>query len=352
MKMKQGRVTGEGGSMRLVTFQRGDGQGCIGALTKDGRTVADLQAGAGAMDGEPSPFFKDMLAFLQGGEEAREKGERILEFITSQRPPDTALPLEEVTLLAPVPRPESIRDCMAFEQHIINSIRAVGFKRFAPVDEWVEKTFGRRRSLAYLLNRAWYERPIYYKSNRFSVTGTNARVIMPAYTRQFDYELEWGIFIGRQGADISRGQARSHIGGYTVFNDFSARDVQMRELGGRLGPAKGKDFDTGNAMGPCLVTPDEIPDPYGLTMLARVNGQEWSRGSTSEMHWTFEDIIAYISKNETLHPGEFIGSGTCSGSQGRGCGMEMGRFLQAGDVVELEVEGIGVLRNEVFRHGA
>jgi len=338
--------------VRLVTFHRGDGQALVGALTGDGRSVGYLQAGARAMDGVSSPFFTDMLAFLRAGEEAREKGELVLEFILSQRPPDALLPLGKVSLLAPVPRPESIRDCMAFEQHIINSIRAVGFRTFAPVDEWIERTFGRRRSLAYLLNRAWYERPVYYKSNRFSVTGTDAPVVMPAYTKQFDYELEWGVFIGRGGADIPRDRARQHIGGYTVFNDFSARDIQMRELRGRLGPAKGKDFDTGNAMGPCLVTPDEIPDPYSLTMLARVNGQEWSRGSTSEMYWTFEDIIAYISKDETLYPGEFIGSGTCSGSQGRGCGLEMGRFLKPGDVVELEVEGIGVLRNEVRSHGA
>jgi 2-keto-4-pentenoate hydratase/2-oxohepta-3-ene-1,7-dioic acid hydratase in catechol pathway len=333
--------------MRLVTFQAKDGGTRIGALVGDGRSVALLQAGALAMDGAPSAFFDHMLAFLQGGGQAREKGERVVGFITSQHPPDATVSLDEVKLLAPVPRPESIRDCMAFEQHIINSIRAIGLKRFARFDEWIEKAFGRRRSIAYLVNRAWYERPIYYKSNRFSVVGTDTPVTMPPYARQFDYELEWGVFIGMQGVDIPRQRARSHIGGYTIFNDFSVRDIQMRELKGRLGPAKGKDFDTGNAMGPCLVTPDEIPDPYGLGMCARVNGEEWSRGSSAEMYWTFEDIIAYVSRSETLYPGEFIGSGTCSGSQGRGCGLEMGRFLKPGDVVELEVEGIGVLRNEV-----
>ena len=106
-------------------------------------------------------------------------------------------------------------------------------------------------------------------------------------------------------------------------------------------------FNTGNVIGPWLVTPDEIPDPYALAMCARVNGEEWSRGSSADMHWTFERIIAYISRSETLYPGEFIGSGTCSGADGRGCGLEMGRFLEAGDVVELEVEKIGVLRNTV-----
>ncbi len=102
-------------------------------------------------------------------------------------------------------------------------------------------------------------------------------------------------------------------------------------------------------MGPCLVTTDEIPDPYHLTMVARVNGQEWSRGTSADMHWTFEDMIAYMSQSETLYPGEFIGSGTCSGAQGRGCGLEMGKFLRSGDVVELEVDRIGILRNRLCK---
>jgi 2-keto-4-pentenoate hydratase/2-oxohepta-3-ene-1,7-dioic acid hydratase in catechol pathway len=114
---------------------------------------------------------------------------------------------------------------------------------------------------------------------------------------------------------------------------------------GRLGPTKGKDFDTGNALGPYLVTPDEIPDPYNLTLVARVNTEEWSRGNSGDMHFTFEEIIAYISQDETLYPGEFIGSGTV----GNGCGLELDRWLKADDVVELEAEGLGVLRNRIVR---
>lgn len=333
--------------MKLVTFDRKDDIQQIGALTEDGRTIVMLQAGTEAMTGKPSPYFTNMIAFLQGGAAARDQAQAVVAYVTDQRPPDAVVAKDAVRLLAPVPRPESIRDCMAFEQHIINTIRAVGLKRFAPVDEWLEKHFGRRKSLAYRVNKAWYERPIYYKSNRFSVVGSDADVRMPAYTRQFDYELEWGVFIGKSGTDIPKEKARDYIGGYTIFNDFSARDIQMREIAGRLGPSKGKDFDTGNAMGPCLVTPDEISDPYSLTMTARINGDQWSRGSSADMYWTFEDIIAYISQSETLYPGEFIGSGTCSGPQGRGCGLEMGKFLKADDVVELEVERIGVLRNRV-----
>ena len=114
---------------------------------------------------------------------------------------------------------------------------------------------------------------------------------------------------------------------------------------GQLGPAKGKDFDTGNAMGPCIVTADEMPNPYDLTMIARVNGEEWGRGNSGTMHWKFEDLIAFISRSETLYPGEFLGSGTI----GNGCGLEAQRFLKPGDEVELEIEGIGVLRNRIVK---
>ena len=115
-------------------------------------------------------------------------------------------------------------------------------------------------------------------------------------------------------------------------------------MAGGLGPAKGKDFDTGNIIGPCIVTKDEI-DPYNLTMIARVNGEEWSRGSSSTIHWTFEDLIAHVSRSETLHPGEFFGSGTVGG----GCGLEQEKYLSPGDVIELEVEGIGILRNRIIK---
>jgi 2-keto-4-pentenoate hydratase/2-oxohepta-3-ene-1,7-dioic acid hydratase in catechol pathway len=142
---------------------------------------------------------------------------------------------------------------------------------------------------------------------------------------------------------VPKEKAREHIFGYTIFNDISARDAQAVEMGGMLGPAKGKDFDTGNVMGPCLVTVDELPDPYNLSMVARVNGEEWGRGNSRDMYWKFEDVIAHISRSETLYPGEFFGSGTV----GNGCGLEQMRYLKPGDVVELEVEGIGLLRTRI-----
>jgi len=157
--------------------------------------------------------------------------------------------------------------------------------------------------------------------------------------------LEFGFFIGKGGRDIPNDQALEHIFGYSIFNDISARDTQAVEMLGGLGPAKGKDFDTGNIIGPCITTADEI-NPYNLTMIARVNGEEWSRGSSSTMHWKFEDLISYVSKSETLYPGEFFGSGTVGG----GCGLELERYLAQGDVIELEVEGIGILRNRIIKH--
>ncbi len=333
--------------MRLLTFRRPDGVTCLGALAADEQTLVDLQSAARAKSGRKSPHLHDMLSFLSGGEKAKESAEAAMEFARAERPPEAEYALASVQALAPLPRPQSIRDCLCFEDHIINAIRVIGMGRLASLDEWVERTFGRKRSLAYRANRAFYERPLYYKSNCFSVVGTGEDVRIPPYTRQFDYELEFGVFIGKQGADIPKSRAREYIGGYTVFNDFSARDMQRKEQRGRLGPTKGKDFDTGNAMGPWLVTPEEIPDPYRLTMRARVNGQEWSRGTSADMYWSFEDLVEYISRSETLYPGEFLGSGTCSGKLGKGCGLELGRFLHPGDLVELEVEGIGVLRNRV-----
>jgi 2-keto-4-pentenoate hydratase/2-oxohepta-3-ene-1,7-dioic acid hydratase in catechol pathway len=332
--------------MKLLTFvPRSESPATprLGALMADQWTVADLPAGAVAMTGSASSLLASMLDYLDGGERAYEQAQAVLEFITNQQPPAAMHRLDSLSLLAPVPRPRSIRDCMAFEKHVVQITRKVVRSHFAPLavlDAWVEKTRGRA---LYGAPKVWYERPVYYKSNPFSVVGPEAEVRWPKYTKKLDYEMEFGVFIGRPGRDIPRERAREHIAGFTLFNDFSARDEQMREIEGRLGPAKGKDFDTGNAMGPYLVTPDELLDPYGLVMVARINGEEWSRGSSREMYHRFEDIIAYISQDETLYPGEFLGSGTC----GNGCGMELDRWLKPGDVVELEAECLGVLRNRI-----
>jgi 2-keto-4-pentenoate hydratase/2-oxohepta-3-ene-1,7-dioic acid hydratase in catechol pathway len=334
--------------VRLATFDRGDGAPRVGALLAAGDEVVDLRAAAELRTGSAPAELAGMQTLLVAGRPALERVAETLDWAAGERPEGAIVALASARLLAPLPRPASIRDCMSFEAHIINITRgALG--RLGPLDAALERRLGPRRSLAHRLNRTFFERPLYYKSNPASVVGTGAEVRIPAYCRQFDYELEWGIVIGTRGVDVPVERARELIAGYTIFDDFSARDIQRAEMGGRvhLGPAKGKDFDTGNAIGPVLVTPDEVPDPYGLTMLARVNGVEWSRGTTADMHWSFEEIIAYISKSETLHPGDFVGSGTCSGEQGRGCGLELGKYLEPGDEVELEAERLGVLRNRV-----
>jgi 2-keto-4-pentenoate hydratase/2-oxohepta-3-ene-1,7-dioic acid hydratase in catechol pathway len=337
--------------MRLVTFQQ-EGVQEIGALAEADSRIIRLQAAEKLRCGEANPHFQSMLAFLQGGSVARDAAQRTIAFVLSQRPDGVAMGRASVELLSPVPRPESIREFMVFEQHVINCTRRFGMPRWAAsLDRVVDKTLGRKATLAYRMARPWYERPVYYKGNRMNVIGGGASVTIPRYTKAFDWELEFGIFLCKQGRDIPRKKARDFIGGYTIFNDFSARDIQKREMGGRLGPAKGKDFDGGNAIGPVLVTPDEISDPYDLVMRARVNGEEVSYGHTKGMRWTFEELIAYVSQDETLYPGEFFGSGTGtipeSGANRCCCGLEMGRFLQAGDTVELEVERIGKLTNHV-----
>ena len=270
----------------------------------------------------------DMIAFFTGGPMSRRAADDALAYVT-----ETAMthgpagetvihPLEGTKLLAPVPRPTSIRDTLSFEGHMINFERRTG-KKTPP---------------------RWYETPIYYKGNPASVVGHEAEVVWPDYTEKFDYELEFGCFIGRTGSNVSAECARDHIAGYTIFNDMSARDVIPGEVSMFLGPGKGKDMDSGNVMGPCLVTPDEL-DVSNLDMRARVNGEVWSHSNSSDMYWSFEQIIAYISRFETLYPGDFIGSGTVE----NGCGDELERWIKPGDVVELEVEGIGILRNEVVR---
>ncbi len=233
---------------------------------------------------------------------------------------------DEVRLLAPLPRPRVMRDFLTFEGHMKQASRALGRGGEVPA--------------------AFYEVPAYYKGDPDTVVGPDAVVHWPPYSEKFDFELELGVVIGRRGKDIAAGDAARHIAGYTIWNDFSARDQQMREAPVGMGPSKGKDFDTGNAVGPYLVTPDEI-DIDNLRMVARVNGEVWSEGHSGGRQFSFPDLIAHVSQSETIHAGELWGSGTVTS----GSGLELDRWLQPGDIVELEVEGIGVLRNRVVREG-
>lgn len=325
--------------MRLVTFTQDDGIERAGALIDNDQVVVDLQAAHRQVQGGESAALSSVLKLVEGGEQALELARTLL-----RKPPTASvIPRNDVRLRAPIQPPPQMRDCSCFELHLRQAFaaarRARALRTEDPeatlkamntrADERVIETFNRQ--------------PIYYKCNRFAVIGADDEFLWPAFSKALDFELEFGCYIGKKGKDISRDNARDHIVGFTIFNDMSARDAQAAEMPGMLGPAKSKDFDTANIMGPCLVTADELGDPYDLDMVARVNGEEWGRGNTRDMRWQFEDVIAHISRSETLYPGEFLGSGTV----GNGCGLEQLRYLKPGDRVELEVDGIGVLRTQV-----
>ena len=324
--------------MRLVTYQKGDSAPRAGALIDGDTGVVDLVEAHHAAFGEAGP--QNVLALIEGGDAALERAREAVK----KAPTSTTVRRAEVRLHAPLQPPPQMRDCLCFELHLQQAF-ASGRKLTAMQGLNPEKEIAEiERNGVIPAPPIFYKQPIYYKANRFAVIGTDEDVVWPAYSKFLDFELEFGVYIKGRVKDAPREGALSHVFGYTIFNDMSARDAQMIEMEGRLGPAKGKDFDTGNPMGPCLVTADEIPDPYNLTMIARVNGEEWGRGNSSTMHWKFEDLISFISRSETLYPGEFLGSGTV----GNGCGLEHLRFIKPGDVIELEVERIGTLRNKVI----
>ena len=246
--------------------------------------------------------------------------------------PAEILPMGAVRLLAPVPRPPSIRDFYAFEQHV--------------------RTARQRRGRE--MDPDWYELPVFYFSNPAAVTGPTDDVAVAPGSSALDFELEVAAIVGRGGADLDPDTAERRIAGFCVMNDWSARDIQRREMKLSMGPVKGKDFAT--TLGPFMVTPDEL-EPYrkgrafDLTMLARVNGGEYSRASLADIYWSFGEMLAYASRGTEVVPGDVIGSGTC----GTGCILELSLvygedrypWLKPGDLVELEVEHLGLIANKV-----
>lgn len=263
----------------------------------------------------------DMTAFLSNGDRAFEAAREVMSYTsgtdTSTGPDGARLrfDLDEVQLLSPLPRPNSIRDFMVFEEHVRNSLDGD-------------------------IPDVWYDIPIYYKGNPRAIVHPDETVPWPSYTDKLDYELELCAVIGKEGRDIERENADEYIAGFTIFNDFSARDIQLREMAGKLGPTKGKDF--ANGFGPYLVTPDEI-DLADLTVSAAVNGEVWSEGNIGEMYHSFADIVEYVSMDETLYPGDVLGTGTV----GRGCGLELDRWLEPGDTIALQADGIGTLTHRI-----
>jgi 2-keto-4-pentenoate hydratase/2-oxohepta-3-ene-1,7-dioic acid hydratase in catechol pathway len=326
--------------MRLVSFELSTVTGPltrIGAALPDGR-YTDLQSAYRAVLGDngasregaarlaAATIPSDMVAFIQNGTTALDAAQSAVDWVTAkdETGPDGATLVfapGAVKLLAPVPRPPLIRDFMAFETHLKNIYPKLG-REIPP---------------------QWYELPVYYKGNPSAVGGEGDIVPMPAYATNMDFEFEFAAVIGRGGSNIQRADALSHIYGYMIYNDFSAREIQQREMSVGLGPAKGKDFEKGHVFGPWLVTADEIPDIYALRMQATVNGQPWCDTSTSTMHWRFDQMIAHASMNEMLVAGEIFGSGTVGG----GSAAEVGKTLAKGDKVVLTMDRLGTLSNAI-----
>ncbi len=320
--------------MRLVTFEVASTVGRqrrTGALSRD--RVVDLSAARADQlrrAGQPAAarvaeaqLPTDMLALLELGESALDVAREAIANADAhgedEAPARTSYGLDEVWLLAPIPRPPSLRDFMVAEEHVRRS-----FKDDPP--------------------KEWWNIPVYYKGNCEEIYGPEDTVPWPAYTEKLDYELEICAVIGTSGRNIKSDRADELIVGYTIYNDWSARDIQMREMSVGIGPGYGKDF--GSSLGPVIATKDEFD--WDAQMTARIDGEVWSSGTLGTMHFSFQEIIEWVSQDQTLRPGDLLGSGTVGG----GCGLELDRWITEGSVVELEVEGIGVLRNYVSARGA
>lgn len=319
--------------MKLVSFTAGENRS-IGALQED-NSVVDFSKYS-----EEYACLNNMQALIESGE----RGLALAQELALKK--NHILDVDDYTLLAPIPKPVQMRDFMCFEKHLQQSLQSMVKIRAMELGQDTESALAEAQTNGELdIPSIWYQQPLYYKANRFAVSGQNEEINWPKYSAIMDYECELACVIAKQGRDIDTQSASDFIFGYTIFNDFSARDAQRQEIAGFLGPAKGKDFDKANAMGPCIVTADEFDPSEDHAMIVRVNGQQRSQGSSADMYWRFEDLLAHVSRGETLYPGEIFGSGTV----GDGCGLELMQFLQADDVVELEIEGIGVLRNTVRR---
>jgi 2-keto-4-pentenoate hydratase/2-oxohepta-3-ene-1,7-dioic acid hydratase in catechol pathway len=325
--------------MRLVTFVASGVRQRVGALIEGDRRIVDFLAARN----DAGPAFSSMQSLIEVGPAALDRAREIV--ADAQRTGRGMIDTTSVRLLAPLPEPPQLRDFLCFEKHLIQAFTQIQRMRTAAAPDPEKALRELEQQGAFKPPKIWYERPSFYKPSRFAVCGTGQDVAWPAYSKTIDYELEFACVIGAPGRDIPKEKARAHIFGYTIFNDLSARDEQSLEMLSNLGPGKGKDFDNSNPVGPCIVTADEIPDPYALDMIVRVNGEERGRGNSREMYWKYEDCIAFVSRDETVHPGELF----CSGTVGNGSGLEIGRYVEPGEVVELEVENIGVLRNRIVR---
>ncbi len=320
--------------MKLVTFEVATPLGPVERLgaVRDGRVV-DLtlaatllyKAEGRARAAERAEFFVPpcLLGLLDGGDEAMTEAKRALDSVKGEpvgpRGETVVWNASSVRLKAPLPRPRSLRDFFAFEDHA----KAGAARRNEP------------------MQKEWYDQPVYYKANTREVYGPGDAIPWPSFTRKLDFEFEIAAVVGREGRDIPVADAKRFIAGYMVMNDCSARDIQKNEMVCRMGPAKGKDFAT--VLGPWFVTADEWPSGEIPPLAVRVNGEEWSRSNGLQPYWSFAVMLSHASQNETLRPGDLLGSGTYF----KGCGLDQDRWIKPGDEVELDAGPLGVLKNKV-----
>jgi 2-keto-4-pentenoate hydratase/2-oxohepta-3-ene-1,7-dioic acid hydratase in catechol pathway len=300
--------------MKFITFRNPNGEQRGGWVSSEG--VVDMQL---VSQGKLPVSIRELL----------EHQEVYLPVILSiEKEVQPTYSMEEIELLAPLPNPCTFRDYVAFETHVKNAAATHG-NTVAP---------------------EWYEVPIFYFSNPNAMKGPGEVVARPKKCLKLDYELEMACIIGKKGKNIKASEAEEYIFGYTILNDWSARDLQAQEMKVLLGPAKGKDFAT--SIGPWLVTKDElqhykIGDRFDLEMTAKVNGEVWSHGNFKDIYYSFGQMIERASEDVTLYPGDIIGSGTV----GFGCILELGteeyRWLEPGDEIELEITGLGVLKSRI-----
>jgi len=280
----------------------------------------------------------DMVKFLEGAAVSRQAAETAIAY-TGERLRKGGKPLgangqrlnfdeAELRWLAPVPKPHMVRDGILLLDHY-----KVGMERLF-------KITGKDQ-----MPEAAKTMPIFWKPSRGAVAGHKEPIRWPKYSQKMDYEFELGVYIGKRGADITAENATGHIAGYTIFNDLGLRDIQPAELTLRMGPAKAKDFATSKIMGPCLVTPDEVGDVENLGLKIRVNGETWFEGKLGNWAFTFEQVIAYVSRDECLEVGDFFGSGPPAYS----AGFEINKWIKPGDLLECEIDKLGVLANTIVR---
>lgn len=283
----------------------------------------------------------DMIALLRTGQAFREQLEGLMDAWLMLDP--GAEDLFHETPLLPF-EPRSYRDFMLFEKHAVDAARGYA-KRFIPFGYLAAKGFERitgRTFPPFKPKRIWYTRPIYYMGNHLNFVTDNHSIPFPSYSRALDYELELGAVMAHPIKNATPEEALAAIGGFVVFNDFSARDVQLAEMRSGFGPAKAKHF--ANAISSVVVSADEIlPHLNDLAAEIRINGVSIVRTSTSGMHFSLGEAIAYASLEEQLHPGEFVATGTLPG----GSGMENGHWLKRRDQIELAIDKVGTLSNTI-----